>query len=297
MKKIPVWKNAVLLFAAFAVIVIATFAWFYKGPNATNEDVGMDVGYASYIQIAGDNGGWSEELNAEFGVKKFKELSGNGIDFFAPVYDFIEDANGGFSTQIVSFETANGSEYYYEHVYDVRSDVSQTIYLSSGSFVSSFEGDDNSYIDGAIRVAFFEVDESGEETLKFIWAPNSAVEYSVETNSFSREGSVEPYYYFQKSLNPVDIDLLDGSNEDIARISTEDTDESGCGYNQEYKFLWTNGRNMPDNVPSILTLDNLGEDDHYHKKLKVKVWLEGYDRECVKLLSGQKFTMKLQFTK
>lgn len=297
MKKIPVWKNAVLLFAAFAVVVIATFAWFYTGPRATNEDVGMDVENASYIQISGDNGGWSEDLNAEFGVKKFKELSGNGVDLFAPVYDFIEDANGGFSTQLVSFEPANGSEYYYEQVFDVRSDVSQTIYLSSESFISSFEGDDNSYIDGAIRVAFFEVDESGEETLKFIWAPNSAVEYSAETNSFSREGSVEPYYYFQKSLNPVDIDLLDGSNEDIARISTEDTDESGCGYNQEYKFLWTNGRNMPDNAPSVLTLDNLGEDNHYHKKLKVKVWLEGYDRECVKLLSGQKFTMKLQFNK
>ena len=104
MKKIPVWKNAVLLFAAFAVVVIATFAWFYTGPRATNDDVGLDVENASYIQISGDNGGWSEDLNAEFGVKKFKELSGNGVDLFAPVYDFIEDANGGFSTQLVSFE-------------------------------------------------------------------------------------------------------------------------------------------------------------------------------------------------
>jgi hypothetical protein len=48
-------------------------------------------------------------------------------------------------------------------------------------------------------VAFFEIEEDGAETLKFIWAPNSTVEYSAATNSYTREGNVEPYYYYQKS--------------------------------------------------------------------------------------------------
>ena len=144
-------------------------------------------------------------------------------------------------------------------------------------------------------MAFFELDENGNEILKCIWAPNSTVEYSAETNSFNREGSVETYYYYQMSVNPVDVGTLEESNSDVAKISTEGTNEAGCGYNQTYKFMWSNGQNMPADAPSVLTVEAFGEDDYYYKSLRVKVWLEGHDRECVSLLSGQKFTIKLQF--
>ena len=296
MKKIPVWKNVVLIVSTLAILVIATFAWFYNGPESSLDDFPADVRDAAFVQISGDGGeNWSEKLTMDLGVNKnFKELSGNGDVLYAPVYDVVKDVDGGFSPQIVAFEQDDINEFYYEQIVDLKSNLNQNVYLAAESYITAVDTD-SEYIDGAIRVAFFEIDEDGNETLSCIWAPNSTVEYSSETNSFTREGSVEPYYYYQKSLTPVDVSQLEESSTDVAKISTEGTDESGCGYNQENLFMWSNGQNLPENAPPVSTLDVLGEDNLFYKKLKVRVWLEGYDRECVSLLNGQKFTMSLQF--
>ena len=300
MKKIPVWKNVVLLVAALVVIIIATLAWFHSGRWAAVEDIMVKVGKATYIQVSGPNGDeWSDDLNVEVGVNKnFKEVSGDGLKLYEPVYDFLENTTGELSTQIVSFKQVGVNEKYYEETFDFRSDMSQYIYLAPESSVTAVDEQGNSYIDGAIRVAFFEVDAAGNEVLKCIWAPNSKVEYSAATNSFTRDGKVESFYYYQKSVTPVDPDSLVGgaTNANVAVISTAGTDAAGCGYNATHKFMWSNGEHMPANAPSLLTLNELGEDSLYYKTLKVKVWLEGHDRECVSLLSGQKFTMKLQFS-
>ena len=292
----PIWKNAVLITAAFVVIIAATFSWFYTGRTATGEGYALDVGEARYVQISGDGGNkWGESLELEIGFNnKFKEISGDGTNFFAPVYDFMETESGSYTVELVSFNSVNGSDFCYEQVIDFRTDSEQQIYLSSESAVSAL-GDGNGFIDGAIRIAFFELDENGNEILKYIWAPNSAVEYSAETDSFVRNGSVEPYYYYQKSLNPVDLNGLAQSTEDITVISTELTDENGCGYSEENCFMWSNGNTLPAEAPMLLSLDKLGEDKHFHNTLKIRVWLEGYDRECVGALSGQRFTLKLEF--
>lgn len=299
MKKIPVWKNVLLLVATLVTIIIATLAWFYTGPRASVEGMDIQLGRASYVQISGDNGeNWSENLEVEIGINKnFKEISGNGTSFYAPVYEVVRDEEG-LATHIISFSQDDAQGKYYEQVFDFRSDVAQDIYLSAESSVTAVNELGNSYIDGAIRVAFFELDEAGNETLKCIWAPNSTVKYSAATNSFTRQGSVEPYYYYQKSGTFLDPDTLtDGqTSPHLAKISTAGTDRAGCGYNSAYKFMWSNGENLPSNAPSLLTLTDSEGEDFTQSSLKVKVWLEGYDRECVNLLSGQKFTMKLQFS-
>ena len=296
MKKIPIWKNIVLVGATIVILVIATFAWFYSIPRATADAIVVHVGKASYVQISGDQGNnWSDDLEVDVGINKnFKEISGNGTTFFAPVYDVVENPEGGYSPKLVSFEQVGENEYYFEQVLDFRTDTVQSIFLSPESSVTSVGG--NSYIDGAIRVAFFELDADGNETLKYIWAPNSTVEFSAENNAFTREGSVESYYYYQKTATPVDVSTLEETTSDIVMISTENTDEAGCGYNETYQFLWSNGANMPENAPSLLTVDAYNEDDKLnYKQLKIRVWLEGHDRECVSLLNGQRFTMQLQF--
>ena len=299
MKKIPVWKNVILLVSVLVVIVIATFAWFYTRPWVTGTDITVHVGKATYIQVSGDQGAnWSDDLDVEFGVNKnFKEISGNGTVFFAPKYENLQLEDGSFATQIVGFTPVTEPVKYFEQTFDLRSDTAEEIYLAPESSVVSVDEDGDSYIDGAIRIAFFEVDDQGVETLKFIWAPNSKVEYSYESNAFTRGGSVEPYYYYQKSVIPVDpATLPEGATpENVQVVSTAGTDETGCGYNAANKFLWTDGENMPSNAPSLLKLDSLGEDQYYYKKLKIRVWIEGYDRECVSLLSGQRFAMKLEF--
>lgn len=299
MKKIPIWKNVVLLISILVVIIIATFAWFYTKQWGTTGEMTLRVGKATFVQVSGDKGeNWSGDLDVEFGVNKtFKEISGDGTSFFAPSYDNIQLDDGSFATKILQFTQVNEAEKYFEQVIDFRADAVEKLYLAPESTVTAVDETGNSYIDGAIRVAFFELDQTGKETLRCIWAPNSMVQYSYDSNSFTREGQVEPYYYYQKTTTVVDPDTLpDPAVKDhVEMISTAGTDENGCGYNSNSKFMWTNGENMPSDAPALLTLDTLGEEDLYYKKLKIRVWIEGYDRECVSLLSGQRFALNLSF--
>lgn len=302
MKKIPVWKNVILIVSLVVAILVATFAWFVRGPYGSVQQMDVDVGEASYIQISGDDGEhWSEELEVEIGLNnKFKELSGNGTALFAPVYDVIEKETGGYYTDIVAFEQVTDDEKYFEQIITVRSDSAHDVYLSSESFVKAVS-EQESYISGAIRVAFFELDENDNETLKYIWAPNSTIEYSADTNSFIENGNVEPYYYYQIAKKAVDIAALDDSTTDpyVAKIPTADPENPevspACGYNEAYQFMWSSGDRLPENTPLLLSFSASEGANLASKRLKVRVWLEGYDRECVSLLNGQKFTMKFQF--
>ena len=113
---------------------------------------------------------------------------------------------------------------------------------------------------------------------------------------------MEPNYYYQISKTPVDVNTLtdDVSNPHVQKIPTadpENTDEIPvCGYDPLHKFLWSSGEELPENAPSLLTLKLADGDTLGNKRMKIKVWLEGHDRECVSLLAGQKFTMKFEFT-
>ena len=297
MKKIPIWKNVALILSILVMLIIATFAWFFKGTKGGSEDIVVHVGEARYIQISGGSGNqWGEDLDIDLNINQyFKEMSGNGTAFYAPVYDVTQNADGGFSTVIKAFEKVESDEYYYEEIIDFRGDAVQNVYLSPESYVISVDSTGNSYIDGAIRVAFFELDQDGNETLKCIWAPNSRVQYSHEDNTFIREGSVEPYYCYQTSVNPVDPSTVGSSNSNIIKLYTTDTDEAFCGYDPTNHFMWSDGKNLPANAPAMLTVDIPGEEELFYKRMKVRIWLEGHDRECVSLLSGQRFTAKLQF--
>jgi hypothetical protein len=284
------------------MIVVATFAWFTRGHYANIRGLDSDVTQASYIEISGDNGeNWSSDLNMELGINRnFKEISGDGIQFFKPVYDVVEKPTGGLAPAIIQFEKVDHKDYFYEHVFTFRGNASREIYLAPESYVRSVSDDGSSHIDGAIRVAFIEVDEYNRESLKCIWAPNSNIVYSPDTGSFSDAGPTEGYYYYQTSETPVDVN---GSDEALAgnlvKISTADpealTTWTECGYNEEYKFMWSCRESLPSNAPSLLSLGTSAGAISNEKKLLVRVWLEGYDRECVSELSGQGFTMNFEF--
>ena len=299
MQKIPVWKNIILIFSLIVAIIIATFAWFFTRPDGGVDTLDMNIGEASFIQISSDDGeNWSEGLEMEIGMNKsFKEVSGDGTTFFEPVYDVVENSEGELTSVITKFEKAQG-QFYYEQTFALRSDGSKNIYLSPESYVKAISDDQSAYIDGAIRVAFYELDENDRETLKCIWAPNSTIQYSKDTNSFTRDGSAERYYYYQKTTTAVsESDLSSGAwNANVAVISAVASGSCpACGYNAANKFMWSCGKHLPGNAPYLATIDAGAGDELGYTKMKVRVWLEGHDRECVSLLDGQKFTMKFQF--
>lgn len=299
MKKIPVWKNVLLIFSLIVTIIIATFAWFFTAPRGGVETLDVNVGEASFIQISSDEGNnWSEDLEMEIGINKnFKEVSGDGTTFFEPVYDVVENSAGEMTSVITKFEKATG-EFFYEQTFSLRSDGSKYIYLSPESYVKAVSDDQSAYINGAIRVAFYELDENGRETLKYIWAPNSTIQYSKDTNTFTRNGSVERYYYYQKTATPVSESILESgaANSNVAVISTADSGScAACGYSAANKFMWSCDEHLPENAPYLTAIEAGTDGDFGYAKMKIRVWLEGHDRECVSLLMGQKFTMKFQF--
>lgn len=300
MKKIPIWKNLVLIGSAIVVIVIATFAWFNYGPRGSNKELGVRVGRATYIQVSAGGGGlWSDDLNVAISLeRKFEEISGDGTNLFAPVYEDVEASPNSnvYEKKLTGFEAVDTDCYFEQDLY-FRSDTEQDIFLSSESFVKNWEPREGNSINGAVRVALFEVNPDKTETLRYIWAPNSKVQYSPETDSFTTDGAVESYYYYQTSTIFEDASLLEVSTDNVAVISTAETDQNGCGYSDEYRFMWTNGQNFPENMPPAFSFlnEDVGDDGLYYKTIKVRVWLEGYDRECVSKLSAEKFIVKLEF--
>ena len=78
MKKVPVWKNVILLVSVLVVIVIATFAWFFTRPQTSVDKMTVHVGKATYLQISGDGGNnWSDIAGSEVTptVGTYKTLS------------------------------------------------------------------------------------------------------------------------------------------------------------------------------------------------------------------------------
>lgn len=302
MKKIPIWKNVALILATVFMLMVATLAWFYKGPRSTISDMTVSVGRATYVQVSGGGGGlWKEDLTLPISLeKKFKEISGDGTDLYAPVYADAETVTGsGVYVKTLSKFKSVDTDCYYEQVLNFRSNELEEIFLSPTSYVKSYEAFEGYYISGAVRVAFYELDSEGKETLRYIWAPNSKVEYSAETESYTEEGSVEPYYYYQRSTRYEDTRDLTSSTVNVVTIPTSSSDDYGCGYNSTYKFMWSNGNKLPQNAPYVLKFtesDQNTKDGLYYKNIKVKVWIEGHDRECVSLLSGEKFIVMLEFT-
>ena len=300
MKKIPLWKNIALIFALIVTIIIATLAWFYNDHRGV-VNLNVQVGEASYVQISGDGGNnWSDDLEIGIGVNQtFKEISGDGTTFFEPVYEVKENSEGKLASQIVSFVKLEDTNKYYEDTFEIRSDLTQNIYLAPESFVAAIDDAREGNINGAIRVAFLELDENDNERLIYIWAPNSKTEYLYDSNTFTKEGNAEETYYYQKSVRPVDANAQISTGNDIAVIHTSGTGASdscsGCGYDAQHKFLWSCGQELPENAPALLKIEVPEGAAFGYKKMKIRVWLEGHDRECVNLLGRQKFTMNFQF--
>lgn len=298
MKKGAIWKNIILITSVWVVVIVATLAWFYFGTTANVNDLPVAVGDASYVQISGDGGGnWSDDLDIEFGVQQeLKEMSGDGSRFYTPVYEVVRNQSGELVSQIAAFEEVKDNAFYYEYVFDFRSDGDNDLYLAPQSYVAPVNDTDEAYIAGAIRVAFYELDDDGSETLKYIWAPNSKIEFSREDGTFTTDGTPEEYYYYQVTKDPGNVDYQSGGNPNVVAVPTHggSGECGGCGYNADHKFMWSCGEDMPEDAPPLVSL-RLNGDTVAQKRMKVKVWLEGYDRECVSQINGQRFTMRFQF--
>ena len=294
------------LIAIVVSIFVFSYAWFVRESDSNLEGVSIGTARTNNIMISNDGESeWSNSFNIDVGegFRFNNEVSSDGMVFYkANLKD-----DEGFP---LSFTEAVKNEDYLDFDIWFKNDKSVKLFLESDSSVSPLCGtseDDlildinsNKTIDdivrasaygdfsrdliaGAVRVAFikYNYDEENDKYVldskpSLVWAPNKGYEisesdgwYTAKINSTSSQN----YKYIK-------VDGTSFSEEEIDVLK----DEVRASYDEKM----ANGDNP------LLSIET---EDGVEKKalLKVRVWVEGNDRDAVSALKGGKFKINLSF--
>ena len=288
MTKKNIWKNVIIIGGLLTVLAVATFSWFVFNGSGEVGTLDANVVDAAFIKVSKDEGlTWDNNLELDLGtVVTLRETTGNGVDFYEPVYDGV-DSIGGY------VKSAN-ENVCYESQFSFKTDANQNLYLTNESYIipadtnsnnknfSEFGNYSKDYIAGAIRVGFFEVTAEGEYIPSFVWVPNTKIQFDRENNRIVEDGSVEDYYSY----------YADGEEPGFKKVMTNGQ-ESGVSD----IFVW--GSLEQNDVKPVLkfdkSTDEVSDDGNMVKKIAVRVWVEGTDRECARELYEGRFKMFFKF--
>lgn len=273
------WKRFVIVDGLVVILIVSVFAWFIMADVASVTSLDQQVSDAGYIRISDDGGvNWHNGLDIDLGSAGIiREMSGDGLDLYTPVYDI----NG-----IIGYEKSSDLQYCIEKEFLFETDMTHNLYLGESSFVMpadvngniSAEGNfSRDYIAGAVRVGFFNVSADGELEPVYIWAPCSAIQYA--DGVVTANGAVEDVYRYQTGT-------------DMQSVHEIVTGGAANGISDDGSFVW--GTPAQDGVKSLLNFE-VNDTAPIQKKLVVRVWLEGHDRECVKALHNGNFKMYFDF--
>ena len=300
----------VTMFKLIAIIVsifVFSYAWFVHESDNNLEGVNIGTAKTNNIMISEDgNDGWSNSFNIDVGegFRFNNEVTSDGINFYKAN---LKDEYGN----PLSFTNATLNEDYLEFDVWFKNDSSVKLFLESESSVTPECGtkkedlvltpDSNKNIDdivrasaygdfsrdliaGAVRVAFIKYNFN-EETDSFeledkpvlVWAPNKSYEITEDDGWFTADvesTNSQSYKYIKvydsNTFYEEDLDNL----KDVIRAS--------------YDTKMANGD------PILASIDT---EDGLEKKvgIKVRVWVEGNDRDAVSALKGGIFKINLSF--
>lgn len=289
--------------------VTTTFAWFFINKEIEVEygseiicEAGTSLELSLYEGIDEET---SEELWTDYSgyvkydgiAAKIQDITGNGKNLYRPTGietnpDTGELYPGGLTVASKTDTTGYGD--YIELEVKMRSTSNMNVYLSGDSIVEpihEFDTDKNifgnfskDFIVGAIRVAVLEKAEDGSEELKMLWAPMPKIELIKNpdhTYRLEQDGDIETYYYYkfdEASGKPIKHEV---TSEEYASklfvIGSTNTTES-----------------MVNNSPVLTTLSP-SIDEVVEKRMVIRVWFEGTDREADQALGGGQVSMNLKF--
>lgn len=287
MAKKNIVKNMLIICGLLVVLMVATYSWFVYNDSGELGYLDVNVAEAGYIQVSKDEGlTWENNLELDLGtIVSLRETTGDGVTFYEPVYDGVDS--------IRDYVQSANENVYFESIISFKADNDQNIFLTDESYIipadtysdtkhmSEFGNYSKDNIAAAIRVGFFELTDEGEYIPAFVWVPNTEVCFDAKTNSITEKGTVEEYYsYYAGGEEPGFVKIL--------------TDGKSSGMSGG--FVW--GSLEQDGVKPVLSFDKETEadlDGSITKKLAVRVWVEGTDRECVRALYEGRFKMYFKF--
>jgi len=284
----PIAKPMMQTVALIVILIVASLAWFVFGDYSELSPLELTAQEATNVWISNtsDSDNWDKNLvvngNFDGNAATVTEYSGNGTELYLPI-----TAN---KEVIGYFPLSDGMDQnYLEYTAYIKSDGPTEIFLGDESSVTpldlstniSSDGDYSmNYIVGAVRVAIF-TEENKDAPI--VWAPNSRIEYLPMSNSILSTGVVEDTYTY-------------ATGTDITDIKTIPTNGRTSGIDSEGTFIWgdiSNIGNKSAMKPILVFGNSYGEENI--KELKIRVWVEGSDREAIRSLSGGKFRLNLKF--
>ena len=300
----------VTMFKLIAIVVsifVFSYAWFVHEENSNLEGVSIGTAKTNNIMISSDgNQDWGNTFNIDVGegFRFNNEVTSDGIKFYKAN---LKDEYGN----PLSFTNAVLNEDYIEFDVWFKNDSSVKLFLEEDSSVTpecgtnkedlvlvpgsdkkiddivraSAYGDfSRDLIAGAVRVAFIKYNFN-EETDSFeledkpvlVWAPNKSYEITEDDGWFTADvesTNNQSYKY---------IKVYDSNT-----FYEEDLDNLKDVISASYDTKMANGDPI---LASIDTIDGL------EKKagIKVRVWVEGNDRDAVSALKGGIFKINLSF--
>ena len=300
----------VTMFKLIAIIVsifVFSYAWFVHESDNNVEGVNIGTAKTNNIMISEDgNQGWGDSFNIDVGegFRFNNEVTSDGINFYKA------NLKDEYGTPL-SFTNATLNEDYLEFDVWFKNDSSVKLFLEEDSSVTpecgtkkedlvltpgsdkkiddivraSAYGDfSRDLIAGAVRVSFIRYNFN-EETNSFeledkpvlIWAPNKTYEITENDGWFT--ANVE-------STNTQSYKYIKVKNSSTFR--EEDLDNLKDDISASYDTKMANGD------PVLVSIDT---EDGLEKKagLKVRVWVEGNDRDAVSALKGGIFKINLSF--
>lgn len=293
-------KKLILSIVAILILLATiggTLSWFFINESSYvdyGSDIACEAGQS--LEISNDGGeNWSGFIdNSDFSSSTV-DITGNGIDMFRPVS--IDETSNPTGYQPAAAIDDEGTGDFIDIDLMFRTTSKMNVYLNGESYLdpqnpqlggNMFGNFSRDFIAGAMRVAFIEVtedEESGEDQyeLKMIWAPHPNYELSKSTGgvyTFSQTGTRETYYY---------TEYVDG--EYVKKAYTSDDFATG-------KFVAgsTNADISNGGESAVLFSTNPTAGEFDYKRLKIRIWFEGTDREASEALAGGKISAKLKFT-
>lgn len=284
---LPLAKPLLQAVSMIFVLISITLSWLIFNNRISLSNVDAKMKKAVNISISCDGGQeWSNNLvisqEGEGGSIPITELSGDGKYLYIPVVN---------NKSIVGYylpDLMQTQKSFIEFSVDVKADGPVQLFLAKESGIipldlktniSTYGAYSTNYIAAAVRVALFTSEEP-----PLVWAPNSTVEYSQENNSIVESGTVEKEYRYAVGTNASDVKIIS-------------TDNQPSGVANNGKFVWGDLAQIKDfsKMKPVLEIDT-SPGHVVTKKLTIRLWIEGSDREAVLPLLGGKFKINLRFT-
>ncbi len=289
------WIAGLELLLIIVTVLVATYAWLTDNKEVKANDVTLRADAHYNLLLSLDSGEtWITETALNLpGDFEFKhEITGNGINMYIP-------SNKRDDGTPVSFTTANGTSDYLEFSLMFKLAANASIFLDASSYVSpavgtlstdllgsdveriSIDGDfSRDLIASSVRIAFIENELiDGEYVMNseasLVWAPNKNYEISCTGTCTANINSTNPqdYKYIEAANNPVTIEDVINVKDEICASAAN---QSACG-------------------DPVITTTDINENAGVRKVL-VRIWIEGNDRDNVTALTGGLFKMNLQFS-